>query len=161
MEKIMLRIVLLSTLFMMSACVNAGSQRDEYMKLYTVEGKFEDVRMDVEFAITDRGMVINNVSHIGNMLARTGEDIGAGKQIFQKAEALEFCSASVSRRMMEADPHNIVFCPYIIAIYTLPDESNKVHVAFRKPLPVGSAKSRQSLQAVEQLLEDIVADAIP
>lgn len=155
----MLRYFLLSALVLVSTCVNAESRRDDYMKLYTVEGKFEDVRMDIEMAITDRGMVINNVSHIGNMLARTGKDLGAGKQIFQKAEALEFCSSTVSRTMMETDPHNIVFCPYIIAIYTLPAESNKVHVAFRRPLPVGSAESQQSLVAVEQLLEEIIADA--
>ena len=155
----MLRYFLLSVLVLVSACVYAGSQRDDYMKLYTVEGEFTDVRMDIEMAITDRGMVINNVSHIGNMLARTGKDIGAGKQIFKKAEALEFCSATISRRMMETDPHNIVFCPYIIAIYTLPAESNKVYVAFRRPLPVGSAESRQSLEAVEKLLEEIIAEA--
>ena len=155
----MLRYFLLCTLVLVSTCVNAESRRDDYMKLYTVEGKFEDVRMDIEMAITDRGMVINNVSHIGNMLARTGKDLGAGKQIFQKAEALEFCSSTVSRTMMETDPHNIVFCPYIIAIYTLPAESNKVYVAFRRPLPVGSAESQQSLVAVEQLLEEIIADA--
>lgn len=157
----MLRYFLLTVLLLTSACINAESQRDEYMKLYTVEGMFEDVRLDIEMAIVDRGMVINNVSHIGNMLARTGKDLGADKQIFQKAEALEFCSATVSRRMMETDPHNIIFCPYIIAIYTLPAESNKVYVAFRRPLPVGSAESRQSLLAVEQLLEDIIADATP
>lgn len=155
----MLRYLFLGALILTSSCVNAGSERDDYMKLYTVEGAFEDVRMDIEMAITDRGMVINNVSHIGNMLARTGKDLGAGKQIFQKADALEFCSSTISRRMMETDPHNIVFCPYIIAIYTLPAESNKVYVAFRRPLPVGSAESRQSLVAVEKLLEEIIADA--
>jgi uncharacterized protein (DUF302 family) len=155
----MLRYLFLGALILTSACVNAGSQRDDYMKLHTVDGVFEDVRMDIEMAITDRGMVINNVSHIGNMLARTGKDLGAGKQIFQKAEALEFCSSTVSRRMMETDPHNIVFCPYIIAIYTLPAESNKVYVAFRRPLPVGSAESRQSLVAVEKLLDEIIAEA--
>ena len=154
----MLRYLFLGALILTSACVNAGSQRDDYMKLYTVEGQFEDVRDDVEMAITDRGMVINNVSHIGKMLARTGQDIGEGKQIFQKAQALEFCSATISRRMMETDPHNIIFCPYIIAIYTLPEENNKVYVAFRRPLPVGSAESRQSLVAVERLLEEIIAD---
>jgi hypothetical protein len=62
--------------------------------------------------------------------------------------------------MMETDPHNIVFCPYIIAIYTLPAESNKVYVAYRRPLPVGSAESRQSLEAVEKLLDEIIAEAI-
>ncbi|NNF95928.1 MAG: DUF302 domain-containing protein [Halobacteria archaeon] len=155
----MLRIVLMGILVLTSACVSAGPPRSDYMKLYTVEGDFDNVRLDIEMAITDRGMIINNVSHIGNMLARTGKDLGAGKQIFKQAEALEFCSATVSRRMMETDPHNIVFCPYIIAIYTLPAEEDKVYVAFRRPLPVGSDESRQSLLAVEKLLDDIIADA--
>ena len=155
----MLRLFLMGILVLTSACVSAGSSRNDYMKLYTVEGQFEDVRQDIEMAITDRGMVINNVSHIGNMLARTGQDLGAGKQIFKQADALEFCSATVSRRMMETDPHNIVFCPYIIAIYTLPAEKDKVYVAFRRPLPVGTDESRQSLLAVQKLLEEIIADA--
>ncbi len=155
----MLRFLLVGVLVLTSACVSADSSRHDYMKLYTVEGQFEDVRMDIEMAITDRGMVINNVSHIGNMLARTGQDLGQAKQIYKHAEALEFCSATVSRRMMETDPHNIVFCPYIIAIYTLPDEKDKVYIAFRRPLPVGSDESKQSLLAVEKLLEEIIADA--
>lgn len=155
----MLRFLVLPLLLMVSACATA-TERDSYMRLYTVQGSFEDVRDDVEMAITDRGMKINNVSHIGNMLARTGKDIGATRQIFGQAEALEFCSATVSRRMMEADPHNIVFCPYIIYVYTLPGEKDRVYVAFRRPLPVGSPESRAALAAVEKLLTEIVADAI-
>lgn len=155
----MLRFLVLPLLLMVSACATA-TERDSYMRLYTVQGSFEDVRDDVEMAITDRGMKINNVSHIGNMLARTGKDIGATRQIFGQAEALEFCSATVSRRMMEADPHNIVFCPYIIYVYTLPGEKDRVYVAFRRPLPVGSPESHAALAAVEKLLTDIIADAI-
>jgi len=129
-----------------------------YMKNYTVKGEFEDVRLDIEMAITDRGIVINNVSHIGNMLARTAEAVGATKTVYRKAEALEFCSSTISRAMMEADPHNIVFCPYIIAIYTLANEKEEVHIAFRRPIPVGDKRSRESLRVVEKLLDDIVAE---
>jgi uncharacterized protein (DUF302 family) len=156
----MLRSLFLILALFTSACASAESSRADYMKLYTVKSTFEDVREYIELAITDRGMIINNVSHIGNMLARTGKDLGASKKIFEKAEALEFCSATLSRRMMEADPHNIVFCPYIIAIYTLPGETDTVYVAYRRPLPVGSPESRAALQAVEKLLDDIIRDAV-
>ena len=138
----------------------AQSERDEYIQLFSIEGNYEDVREDLELAITDRGMIVNNVSHIGNMLARTRKDVGSGKQIFIKAESLEFCSSVVSRRMMEADPHNIVFCPYIISVYTLPGEKNRVYLAYRRPLPVGSSASKQALQAVEKLLRSIVEDVL-
>ena len=138
----------------------AQSERDEYMRLFSIEGNYEDVREDLELAITDRGMIINNVSHIGKMLARTGKAVGASKQIFIEAEALEFCSSVISRKMMEADPHNIVFCPYIISLYTLPGEKNRVYVAYRRPLPVGSPASKQALQRVEKLLQSIVDDVL-
>ncbi len=153
----MLRYVLLPLLLLASACATAV-ERDSYMRLYTVEGSFEDVRDDIEMAITDRGIKINNVSHIGNMLARTGKDIGASKRIFGNAEAIEFCSATVSRRMMEADPHNIVFCPYIIYVYTLPGETNRVYVAYRIPQPASSPASKAALAAVEALLQGIIGE---
>ncbi|MDH5572161.1 MAG: DUF302 domain-containing protein [Gammaproteobacteria bacterium] len=133
----------------------------DYMVLHSLEGTtFSAVREDLELAITDRGMVVNNVSHIGNMLARTREAVGSGKQIFAQAEALEFCSSVISRNMMEANPHNIVFCPYIISVYTLPDQPERVYIAYRRPLPVGTVPSQKALLAVDSLLQSIVADVI-
>ena len=138
-----------------------GAKSADYMALHSIKGTtFSIVREDLELAITDRGMVINNVSHIGNMLARTREVVGSGKQIFVKAEALEFCSSVVSRKMMEADPHNIVFCPYIISVYSLPNMPDTVYIAYRRPIPVGNVQSRKALQAVDSLLQEIVSDVV-
>jgi uncharacterized protein (DUF302 family) len=132
----------------------------DYMAVYTKAGSFEDVRDDVEMAILDRGMVVNNVSHVGEMLERTGKDLGATNQIFIKAEVLEFCSAVVSRKMMEPDPDNIVFCPYTISVYVVPEKPGVVRVAYRKPQIVGSPKSQKALKAVDELLSGIVRDAL-
>ena len=132
----------------------------DYRKTFISKGSFDEVRDNLELAITGRGIVVNNVSHIGNMLARTGKDVGASVQVFEQAEALEFCSAILSRKMMEADPHNIVFCPYIISVYTLPGDKGRVYLSYRRPTLVGSAASRLSLQNVEQLLDEIVDESI-
>lgn len=121
---------------------------------------FEDVREAVEMAITDRGMVVNNVSHVGEMLERTGKELGATRQIFLKAEVLEFCSAVVSRNMMEADPDNIVFCPYVISVYVVPENPKEVRVAYRKPQMAGSPASQKALKAVDELLSGIVKEAM-
>lgn len=152
--------ILLVFLNLLASPLQAGSERDSYMRLFSIDADYADVREDLELAITDRGMIINNVSHIGKMLARTGKALGAAKQIFVEAEALEFCSSVISRKMMEADPHNIIFCPYIITVYTLPTEKNRVYLAYRRPLPVGSPASKQSLQVVEKLLQGIVDDVL-
>lgn len=103
-------------------------------------------------AIENRGLVINYTSHIADMLARTGADIGATRQIFAKAEIIEFCSAKLSRKMMELDLHNIVLCPFAISIYTLPGEKNTTWVAYR--LPKGEAAVR-----LEPLLREPCAEA--
>jgi uncharacterized protein (DUF302 family) len=97
---------------------------------------------------------------VGEMLERTGKDLGQTRQIFLKAEVLEFCSAVVSRKMMEPDPDNIVFCPYTISVYVVPEKPNEVRVAYRKPQIVGSPASQQALKAVDELLSGIVKEAL-
>jgi uncharacterized protein (DUF302 family) len=111
-------------------------------------------------AVENRGLVLNYTARIGAMLERTGKDIGATAKVYGDAELLEFCSARASRDTMEADPRNIVFCPYSIAVYTLPKDGNTVYVGYRRPAAFGSAQSAKSLRAVERLLADIVAEAV-
>jgi uncharacterized protein YabN with tetrapyrrole methylase and pyrophosphatase domain len=87
------------------------------------------------------------------MLDRTGKDVGSAKRVYDKAETFEFCSASISRKMMEAAASNIVNCPYSIAVYAVPGEPGRVHLAYRRPLP--------GLAGVGKLLREIVADVKP
>lgn len=127
---------------------------------YSKQGKFEDVRDDLRFAIQNRGLVVGQTSHIHDMLERTGKDIGRTAGIFRNAEAFSFCSATVSRGTMEADPHNIVFCPYTIAVYATEKQPGTVYVAYRRPTPVGSEASKASLKAVHELLDGIAREAV-
>ena len=126
----------------------------------TTKGEFKEVKERVLHAIENRGLVLNYTARIGAMLERTGKDIGAARRIYGDAELLEFCSARISRDTMEADPRNIVFCPYSIAIYTLPKEKDNVYVAYRRIEASGSGQSAKSLGAVDKLLADIVAEAL-
>jgi len=144
-------------LFMFSVNVLAAGK---HMVTYTSKEDFDTVKSAITDAITGKGLVINTTSHIGEMLERTGRDMGGAKPIFIKAESLEFCSATVSRLTMEADPHNIVFCPYIISVYVLPQAPNKTYVSFRKPDPVGTPASKASLKEVEKLLRAIIEEAL-
>lgn len=126
----------------------------------SAKGEFREVKERVLLAIENRGLVLNYTARIGAMLERTGKDIGAPRRIYGDAEMLEFCSARVSRDTMEADPRNIAYCPYSIAIYTLPKEKNRVYLAYRRIEPPGSGQSAKSLRAVEKLVASIVAEAL-
>lgn len=118
--------------------------------LYDFDGEFEDATFAVESAIVGQGLVIDYVSHTGDMLNRTAEDVGSDVKIFEAADIFLFCSATVSRSVMEADPMNIVHCPYNIFVT---ERDGKVQVGHR-------AYPEGPMQEVQGLLASIVEEAI-
>ncbi len=121
----------------------------EGYKTYSYDGSFEDATFSVENAIIGEGLVVDYVSHVGEMLARTGADVGSEVHLFDNAQIFVFCSASLSRKMMEADPMNIAYCPYGIFVS---DRAGEVVIGYRE-LPEGI------MQEVEALLDRIAAEA--
>jgi uncharacterized protein (DUF302 family) len=130
-----------------------------YTVLFKTQGEFQDVRDQVEASIEGQGLKINHTNKIAEMLERTGKDLGATRQVYVNGEQFEFCSATLSRQMMEADPHAMVMCPYIISVYTLPNDKN-VYVAYRKPVSTRNPALKKALDQVEKLLNSIIKDAI-
>lgn len=128
---------------------------------YSKQATFEDVRDDLKAAIEARGLVIDYHSFFNRMLERTGKDLGAAKKLYVDAQAFVFCSATLSRKMMEADPANAAQCPYSISVYATAQEPGKVVVAYRRPWrPDGSAASKAALKEVEALLDGIAREAV-
>jgi uncharacterized protein (DUF302 family) len=128
--------------------------------IQSLRADYDEVKERVVMAIENRGMVVDHTSHVGDMLARTGKDIGRPRQVFLKADVIQFCSAAVSRATMEADPRNLVFCPYAIAVYVLPADPDRVYIIYRKPAAAGSAQSVKALREVGKLLDGIVREAL-
>ena len=112
-------------------------------------------------AIAGRGLVIDHTSHVAKMLDRTGKDLGKTKKMYgeDQGQVFSFCSATVSRSMMEADPHSIVMCPYSIVVYKVPRDKN-VYLSYRKPAATHNPALKESLAEMEKLLGDIIKDAM-
>ena len=70
--------------------------------------------------------------------------------IFKSADVFLFCSAVLSRKVMEADPMNIAHCPYGIFVA---DSEGEVVVGYRT-YPEGP------MQEVQALLDEIVQEAV-
>ncbi|MDX1780391.1 MAG: DUF302 domain-containing protein [Thalassovita sp.] len=119
---------------------------------YTSEDSFEDVVFGLENAILDQGLVVDGMSHVGEMLERTREDVGSDVTIFTHSDVFSFCSAKLSRKVMEVDPMNIRFCPYDIFVAELPDSGETI-IGYRA-FPEGP------MQEVQALLDTIVRSAI-
>lgn len=134
------------------ACV-AQIATAQNMVTYTTDQSFDDVTFGIESAIVDAGLVVDSISHVGEMLERTRADIGSDVVLFEAADVFSFCSAKVSRTVMEADPMNIQFCPYDIFVAVTPDKPDQTVVGFRQ-YPEGA------MQEVQTLLDGIVKSAL-
>ena len=128
-------------------------------RLYRSKGSYDDVRFELNNAIIARGLNIQTTGNVAEMLDRTAADLGATKKIYKAAEYVSFCSAKISRQMMEADPANLVFCPFVIVIYETADKPGETIVAYRPPVPTGSGASKAAIAEADKLLEGIARDA--
>lgn len=127
--------------------------------VYYIDGEsFEDIKENVEMAITDRGLTVSGTLHVQEMLTRTGDDLGFGPGPYLKAESLEFCSAVISHKMIKIDPSNMGICPFTVAIYILRTEPNRVYVAYKVPSLAGDGE--KVLKEVIGLLDGVVKESI-
>lgn len=133
-----------------SAALASPVAAEEASTVYSYDGSFEDAAFGVESAIVGRGLVVDYVSYVGDMLNRTGADVGSDVKIFDSANIYIFCSAVVSREVMEADPMNLAFCPYGIFVA---EREGAVTVGYRN-FPEGP------MQEVQTLLDGIVREAV-
>ncbi len=134
-----------------AVALSGSAMADEFFTIETNES-FENVALDVEDAITNRGLVIDSVSHVGPMLARTADDLGADTELFADARIYSFCSAVLSRESMETDLRNLRFCPYNIYVYQAAGDDMPVIVGYREA-------DVPAMRNVNGLLQQIVASA--
>lgn len=133
-----------------AATLLSGGALAQEAVTYDFEGSFEDAAFGVESAIVNRGLVVDYVSHVGEMLNRTGADVGSEQKIFEEADIFIFCSALLSRKVMEADPMNVAHCPY--GVFVAEREDNVI-VGYRT-YPDGP------MQEVQALLDEIAREAV-
>lgn len=139
--------------FAFAAIMFVGPALAEEPITYSVEDSFDAVAFAIENEIIGQGLVIDHVSHVGEMLERTRADVGSDVQLFSQADIFLFCSASVSRQVMEADPMNVQHCPYGIFVAERADAPGTIMVGYRD-YPEGP------MDAVESLLDGIVRSAL-
>ena len=122
--------------------------------VYSIGAEFDEVKDSLVEAIESRGMVISYVSHAETMLARTAESLG-GKVVYSDAEVLLFCKANLAHRLVEANPHNLVLCPYAMSVYALHNAPERIYVGIRAP-----QEKVDEYQAVHEMLVEVIAEAL-
>jgi len=157
MKRMIPALALASALTFALSPAQAGGMRDAIV--YKAQMSFDDVKQNIADAIINRGYLIDYTGHIGDMLKRTAADVGATRAIFTNAETVQFCSAVLSRKMLEPDPGNIVYCPYVVFYYERADQPGTVYAGHRHLGPGTSPESTAAIDTINKLLDDIVREA--
>jgi hypothetical protein len=140
--------------------LSAGAATAQDIRSYAKKAPFDDVKFELTNAIIARGLTIDYTGAIGKMLERTGADVGSAKPLYTQAEFLTFCSAKLSRAMMEAELGNIGFCPYVVFVYEAAGKPGETVVGYRRLSVTGSDASKKALAEIDALLDGIVKDAV-
>ena len=150
---------LASTILVVLGLLAAGAVAAGAFQSRTKAGSYEDVKFDLTNAIIERGLVVDFTGNVAGMLERTGADVGSTKKLYRNAEYFLFCSAKLSREMMEADPANMGLCPFVVFIYEREDKPGEIVVGFHEPVSRGGPASAGAIKAVQTLLLDILSEA--
>lgn len=132
-----------------------------HVVIYSGEATFDEAKEAVQFAVGNLGMVISDELHLSEMLDRTGKDIGATTRVYENAETIAWCSASLSRKMAEVEATSLVFCPFAISLYELDGQPGKIYAAFRKPwMGEASDAAREVMEEVEAMYHEVAEAAV-
>lgn len=154
------RIVVAAAALIALLALFATAAAAQELKVYRKAGSFDDVKFDVTNAITNRGLVSDFTGNVGAMLDRTGKDVGSTKQVYKRAEYVSFCSAKLSRDMMEADAANAGFCPYIVFMYETAAKPGEIVIGYRRMPRAGKPASIKAFAAINALLDGIAKEAV-
>lgn len=144
-----LPVTLILTLFVSIAVQSA----DSGVSTQSTDQTFEEATQSLQDAIVNQGFKIDYHGHISDMLDRTADDVGATRTIYTGAEIFTFCSAVLSRKVMEQDPADIAYCPYVLFVFQEAGNQESVTIGFRQ-LPSGGARDE-----VNAVLSDIIETA--
>lgn len=131
---------------------------DSPIVVYQVEEEYDDIKSNIEMAITGQGMLITSTLHISEMLDRTAADTGLTERIYENADSLEFCSIKLSYQMSLAHPANMATCPLTLSVYQKKGDTTHTYIAYRRPNLMGNADAAE--QALGKLLDGIVQEAL-
>ena len=152
--------VFIATIF---TAVFSASAQDKAVTHYTktVQAEFVDVFADLQDAVINKGLVIDYVGNVDNMLNRTSSTAGSvtsdgEKSPYLNAKYMQFCSSKLTHKAVSADPHNLAICPYIVYMFETRAKPGNITIGYRPPIFGPSKRSRKIKAEVLEFLESIV-----
>jgi uncharacterized protein (DUF302 family) len=123
--------------------------------VYSSESDYESAKTFLIDAIKGRGLVINNIGNAEAMLGRTAGAVGVNISVYKHADVVLFCKADLAHNLVVMSPHNIVLCPYSIAVYETQEKPGTVYYSYSVP-----QLNLPTEKLIRRLLHDIVLEAM-
>ncbi len=157
----MLRSKLLALFILVSVGWISAAGGEAAPETRAVKAAFEDVLLELQDAIIERGLVIDYTGHVDKMLERTADAAGSvteggSASPYLNAKYMQFCSAALTHEAVSANPQNLAICPYLVYLYEARSEPGVVRIGYRKPVFGPSKASRKVEAKINAFLSDIV-----
>ena len=110
-----------------------AQNQSDLVSLTLPTADYARVRQALREAVEEQGLIFTPPNAFGEMLKRTGKDLGQGESPYGQAEIFQFCSVVLSWQLVKEDPAQIGRCPLSIALYTLRQAPGAVHLVYRSP----------------------------
>ena len=123
--------------------------------VYSSESDYESAKTFLIDAIKGRGLVINNIGNAEAMLGRTAGAVGVNISVYKHADVVLFCKADLAHNLVVMSPHNIVLCPYSIAVYETQEKPGTIYYSYSVP-----QLNLPTEKLIRRLLHDIVLEAM-
>ena len=154
----LLSVMLLGMLISVPASANGEAEAAPVYTKIVEDGVFADTLEAVKEIIKGKGINIAHTLPPSDMLGRTGPAFGITEQVLKDGEIIEFCSAKISHQLIQANPENIVLCPFVISVYVLNTDPGNVRMTYRKPYVIDEA-SQAAVDAMNALVIGIIDEA--
>ena len=123
--------------------------------VYSSESDYESAKTFLIDAIKGRGLVINNIGNAEAMLGRTAGAVGVNTSVYEHADVVLFCKADLAHNLVVMSPHNLVLCPYSIAVYETQEKPGTIYYSYSVP-----QLNLPTEKLIRRLLHDIVLEAM-
>ncbi len=124
-------------------------------RVYQTWGDYETIKAFLLAEIRGRGLVVNRIGDVNDMLGRTAGAVGATITAYRNAEAILFCKADLSHNITNANIHNIVLCPYSIVIYEPRSQPGTIFLGYR-----GTGSEFPAVRIINRLLDEIIQQVV-
>ncbi len=124
-------------------------------RVYQTSGDYQTIKAFLLAEIRGRGLVVNRIGDVNDMLGRTAGAVGATVTAYRHAEAILFCKADLSHNITNANIHNIVLCPYSIVIYEPRSRPGTVFLGYR-----GTGSELPAVRIINRLLDEIIQQVV-